>query len=430
MNYEESIEYLFMAMPSFQNVGGDVYKPGLERIEAFCEALGNPQSSYRVIHVAGTNGKGSTSHMLASVMESAGYRVGLFTSPHLHDFRERMRVDGEMISENEVVGFVAQNREVMEQLRLSFFEMTAAMAFDYFARSKVDVAVVETGLGGRLDATNIVMPEVSVITNIGLDHMQYLGSTLEAIAAEKAGIIKSRRSVVVGERDDEYNHVFEAKATEMDSPIIFAEDRYRFLSSQVMDDMQSIEIHDLERGVCVAYLLRLMGEYQRHNLITMLATRDVINDSTDLKISTDAVIKGLSTPKLTATLRGRWQRLATDPLIVCDTGHNSHGLREVARQLSHQRYQKLYCVLGFAKDKAVEEILSFFPTDAHFILTRASIDRALEIENIETIARRMKLDFETADSVVEALSRAKKIATSEDMIYIGGSTFVVAELEL
>ncbi len=424
MDYKESIEYLFTAMPSFQNVGGDAYKPGLERIESFCEMLGDPQRSYRVIHVAGTNGKGSTSHMLASVLESAGYRVGLFTSPHLHDFRERMRVDGVMISEGEVVEFVELNREAMERCGLSFFEMTAAMAFDYFARSKVDVAVIETGLGGRLDATNIVEPELSVITNIGLDHMQYLGSSIAEIAAEKAGIIKQNRAVVIGERGEESDLVFEAKALDMGSRLVFAEDRYQYVSSSVEGDRQRIELTEGD------YTLSLMGEYQRHNLITMLTAVDLINELTDLTISKEALIKGLVSPSLTSTLRGRWQVIGRDPLTVCDTGHNSHGLREVARQLSHQSYRQLYCVLGFARDKDVEQILSYFPADAYFIFTRASIDRALETDSIEEIAREKGLRYEVIKRVGLAVERARELADRDDMIYVGGSTFVVAELDL
>lgn len=430
MTYQESIEYLFTAMPSFQVVGGDAYKPGLERIESFCGVLDNPQCRYRVLHVAGTNGKGSTSHMLASVLESAGYRVGLFTSPHLRDFRERMRVDGEMISEGEVVAFVEHNRTEMERLGLSFFEMTAAMAFDYFARSEVDVAVIETGLGGRLDATNIVTPELSIITNIGLDHMQYLGSTLSAIAGEKAGIIKSGRPVIIGERGDEYDQIFEQKALEMGSTIRFAEDSYRFISCEVVGDNQRVVLSNFVTGSKESFELALMGEYQRHNLITLLTAIDEINRSTDIEISSIAVEQGLVSLSLTSTLRGRWQRIGEEPLTVCDTGHNSHGLREVARQLSHQSYRELYCVLGFARDKAVSEILKFFPSDANFILTRASIDRAMDTEAVAEIARSLNLHFEIVEGVNDALRRARERATPDDMIYVGGSTFVVAELDL
>ncbi|MFI3303135.1 MAG: folylpolyglutamate synthase/dihydrofolate synthase family protein [Rikenellaceae bacterium] len=430
MNYKETTEYLFSAMPSFQNVGGDAYKPGLERISSFCEMLGNPHKSYPVIHIAGTNGKGSTSHMLTSVLMSAGYNVGLFTSPHLRDFRERMRIDGVMISEQEVVEFVAQWREEMESLQLSFFEMTAAMAFDHFAHCEVDVAVIETGLGGRLDATNIVDPAISVITNIGIDHTQYLGSTIGEIATEKAGIIKSGHSVIIGERCSESAPVFTAKGEELGSEVIFAEEFYRIERVEESPNYQQIELFDIEDESSVSYDLDLKGEYQRKNIVTMLATIDAINCDTSipLTIPQRAIERGVMSVVESTALQGRWQQIGSNPTIICDTGHNDHGLREVTRQLTRQEYRKLYCVLGFARDKELHKILPLFPKDAHFIFTKAGVERAFEAETIAAIAAELGLEYEVVNDVKSALAKGVDLAQNEDLIFVGGSTFVVAEL--
>ncbi len=425
MNYNQTIEYLYTAMPSFQNVGSGAYKPGLERVRLFCEAIGTPHLAYRTIHVAGTNGKGSTSHMMAATLQSAGYRVGLFTSPHLRDFRERMRVDGEMISRSDVVEFVAQHRSLIEECGLSFFEMTAAMAFDFFARMSVDVAVIETGLGGRLDATNIVEPQLSIITNIAIDHTQYLGSTLTAIASEKAGIIKQGRPVVVGEGDLEYLGVFEQRAAEMSSRLVVASDLFEVVSVDADAEYQYI---DVSNGV--RYCLDLQGGYQQKNIVTLLAAVETLNmcDDIDLHVSDEALQSALKRVVELTHLQGRWQILGRSPLVVCDTGHNPHGLREVVQQIGRQEYKRLYCVLGFANDKRLEEILPMFPTSAHYIFTQANIDRAYDAEMVAQQAVGMDLSCEVVRSVGLAVARAKMMATADDMIYIGGSTFVVAEI--
>ncbi len=420
MNYQQTIDYLFSAMPSFQRVGGDAYKPGLERIESFCCEIGSPHLSYRVIHIAGTNGKGSTSHMIASVLQSAGYRVGLFTSPHLKDFRERVRINGVMIDEQSVVGFVERHRAAMERVGLSFFEMTAALAFDHFASERVDIALIETGLGGRLDATNIVTPELSVITNIDIDHTQYLGSSRAAIAAEKAGIIKRGVPVVLGERGDDYTFVIESKAREMCSELTIAEDCRQVIGVEETTDHQRIFISSGE-----SYDLDLVGEYQRRNIITALAALDHIEGVDDAVIA-----DGLSKVATNTSLMGRWHCLGRSPLVICDTGHNPHGLKEIARQLSRQKYDRLYCVLGFAADKDVASVLPLFPPNAHYIFTQAGIERALPAPQIAPIADSLSLSYELTGSVAEAVACAKRYATPDDMIYIGGSTFVVAELDL
>ncbi len=416
MNYQETTEYLFSSMPSFQNVGAAGYKPGLERIAAFAEQLGNPHLQYPTIHVAGTNGKGSTSHMLASVLQSAGYRVGLFTSPHLRDFRERIRIDGQMISEREVVEFVARNREAMEQLQLSFFEMTAAMAFDHFVHGGVDVAVIECGLGGRLDATNIVVPQLSIITNIGIDHTQYLGDTVEKIAAEKAGIIKSGVTIVLGDRGCdgmECGDVIEAKAIDSYSRMIYAQDRYDINSQYVQ-----------------GFILDLLGNYQRKNLVTILAAIDILRSR--FAISDAALRYGLVHVCRQTGLMGRWQVLTHEPLMVCDTGHNPHGLSAVVEQIEQvsQGYERLICVLGFAKDKDVRAILRMFPSGAHFIFTKAAIERAHGIETLAMVGDELLLDYECCEGVAQAVELAHSIAAKRDMIFIGGSTFVVAEVNL
>ncbi len=430
MNYRETTEYLFTAMPSFQNVGGEAYKPGLERISDFCATLNNPHLSYPTIHIAGTNGKGSTSNMLASVLRSAGYRVGLFTSPHLRDFRERMRVDGAMISESDVVNFVAQHREAMEVAGLSFFEMTAAMAFDFFARSSVDVAVIECGLGGRLDATNIVTPILSIITNIGIDHTQYLGDTVPQIAAEKGGIIKDGVGVVVGERGPESDNVFMQIAAQHNSKIDFAEDQRKFISRSEDADFQLITLSNLA-GDVTQYRLDLKGEYQRKNLVTLLAAIDQINKQNGcngVTISPLAISDGLSCVTRSMELEGRWQRLSSDPLVICDTGHNIHGIKVVAKQLKSETYKKLYCVLGFARDKDLRNILPLFPSDTHFIFTRPAVERAFTTAEIATVAQELNVDFECVESVQSALERGVELADSGDLVFVGGSNFVVAEV--
>lgn len=415
-------------MPSFQRVGGDAYKPGLERIAEFCAHLGNPQLSYPTIHIAGTNGKGSTSNMLAAALSAAGYRVGLFTSPHLRDFRERMRVCGEMISEAEVIDFVAKQREVMEEMGLSFFEMTAAMAFEHFRRAEVDVAIIECGLGGRLDATNIVAPLLSIITNIGLDHTQYLGNTLPAIAAEKGGIIKPNVELIVGQRDTEYSFVFEEIAQKIGAPILYAEEHFTILSAAEHDDFQRIETLCATSQEPITIDLELRGEYQRHNLLTALTAIERLNATTEFVISGEAITTGLAQIAALTSFEGRWQRLSSSPLTVCDTGHNSHGLRYVAAQLARQEYRKLICVLGLSRDKDLPQILSLFPQDAHFIFTRPNVERAFLTHEIAPVATQLGLSFECVDRVPAAVERAREIASAEDMIFIGGSNFVVAEI--
>ncbi len=429
MNYSQTLEYLFTSLPSFQEVGSDAYKPGLERISEFCRYAGNPQRNFYTIHVAGTNGKGSTAHMLASVLHEAGYCVGLYSSPHLTDFRERVRVDGEMIPKQKVVNFVDKHRAKMEELSLSFFEMTTALAFDYFAQSSVEVAVIETGLGGRLDATNVIVPTLSVITNIALEHKQYLGDNLAAIATEKAGIIKKSIPVVIGEHNDAYDHVFIERAKELNSACLFAQDMFSVESQSRTEGGQRFSLLRQADGYLFDIKLDLEGEYQRHNIVTVIAAADYLHRSTPLSISRRAFIEGVAKTTTSTSLKGRWQKLASSPLTICDTAHNPAGMKYVTEQIASTPHDKLYCVLGFASDKELDAILPLFPRDAHYIFTAPANRRAMEAKTLEAKASKYDLKGETVDTVSAAIARAKELATAGDMIFIGGSNFVVAEIE-
>ncbi len=430
MTYEETIDFLFNQVTSFQQVGANAYKPGLERIEEFCALLGKPQHSYHTIHIAGTNGKGSTSHIIASVLQSAGYRVGLFTSPHLKDFRERVRVDGQMISQREVVEFVERNMADIQRLGLSFFEITAALAFYHFSQQDVEVAVIETGLGGRLDATNIITPLVSIITNIGLDHTDLLGSTLQAVAGEKAGIIKSGVPVVLGERDEEYDAVFEQKAGSVGAPLYFAEQQFSITEHSAEEALQRFVLRRERDGKCFNVRLDLMGEYQCHNIVTASAALDVLHLYSPLTVPHSAYLTGMRSVTTTTSLAGRWHVLSREPYTVCDTGHNAHGIKYVAQQLQSlvERYDKLYCVIGFAREKNLDEVLPLLPRAAHYIFTQASSPRALPAEELAERAAREFLQGEVKGSVASAIEYARAVATAEDAIFIGGSNFIVGEI--
>ena len=428
MNYTETLDYLFSSMPSFQQVGGDAYKPGLERIAEFCRSIGNPQRNYFVIHIAGTNGKGSVSNMLAAVLQQAGYQTGLFTSPHLTDFRERIRVNGEMIPKQKVVNFVDRYRQDMERLQLSFFEMTTAMAFDYFAQSDVEVAVIETGLGGRLDATNIVQPILSVITNIGLEHTEYLGDSLPKIAREKGGIIKKCTPVVVGEKNPSYNLVLEEIASDLRSELIYASELFSLGECGFEQGKQLVTMTRTRDGYPYQLRLDLLGEYQRQNLATVASALDKLHESTPLSISRRAFVEGVREVTKLTSFRGRWQVLSQEPLVVCDTAHNEHGIAEVAKQLQERTNEgALVCVMGFCEDKEFSKMLALMPKDAHYIFTQASIRRAASPEKISEVASSLALDFELASTVEEALAKAHQQLSPKDMLFIGGSTFVVAE---
>lgn len=428
MEYRQTLDFLYNSLPDYQQIGSDAYKPGLDRTLAFNDYLGRPDLHFGTIHVAGTNGKGSVSHILASVLQSAHYCVGLYTSPHLKDFRERIRVDGEQITENEVVRFVESNKPKMLDLRLSFFEMTVGMAFDHFARKGVEVAIVETGLGGRLDSTNIVNPMLSVITNVGLDHTSMLGDTLPKIAAEKAGIIKRGVPVVIGERNTQTDDVFIAKAREMDAPIFFAEDMFSAEECGMLPAGRRMTVTRKRDGLTYDITLDLQGDYQLKNIVTVFAALEILHKHTPLSISRRAAAEGCATAAVATSLMGRWQTLSLEPLTVCDTGHNAHGLQMVVDQIRRQRRNRLLMVLGFADDKDISSILPLLPADATYIFTQAASRRAMPASEIAEKAKAYGFEGIVTGSVAEAMAVAHNMASSDDMIFVGGSTFVVAEV--
>jgi dihydrofolate synthase/folylpolyglutamate synthase len=377
----------------------------LDRVERFLDELGNPHLNLpAVIHVAGTNGKGSTSHMLASVLQEAGYNVGLYTSPHLKDFRERIRINGKVISKQFVVDFIKRNKAFFESHSLSFFEMTVGMAFDYFAKQKVDIAVIEVGLGGRLDSTNIITPELSVITNIGFDHMQILGDTLQKIAGEKAGIIKRNIPVVIGETQNETESVFKSKAKDTNSPIYFAD---RLIEKSLESDLK--------------------GFYQKHNIKTVLQSVRVLQDS-QFRISQSALKKGLLNVTKNTGLKGRWQVLGHNPKIVCDTAHNKEGLSYIIKQLKSETFNNLHIVFGVVNDKDLSSIMTLLPKRATYYLCKPDVQRGLGVKELELVFNKHKLTCQSYESVNEAFNNAKLNAHKDDLIYVGGSTFVVAEI--
>ncbi|MBL4662771.1 MAG: bifunctional folylpolyglutamate synthase/dihydrofolate synthase [Flavobacteriaceae bacterium] len=404
MTYSETLDWLFSQLPMYQRVGKAAYKADLSNTIKLTKYLGNPENTFKSIHVAGTNGKGSTSHILASILQEAGYRVGLYTSPHLKDFRERIKINGVMISETSVTGFVTAHKKYFEANQVSFFEMTVGMAFDVFRREKVDIAVIEVGLGGRLDSTNIITPEVCAITNIGLDHTQFLGSTIEQIAREKAGIMKEEIPVVIGERQEETTTVFETLATQMKAPIYFAED----------------VTHDF-------YDSDLLGSYQQANQRTVLSVLQVLREK-GWSISEKNIKIGLKKVVVNTGFLGRWQILQEAPKVICDTAHNKEGLVLTLAQLQREDYQNLHIVLGMVNDKDLNEILPLFPTNAKYYFCAPTIARALEVSILQEKAAIFNLKGDVYNSVKVAYQAALQIAFEKDCIYVGGSTFVVAEV--
>lgn len=390
----------------YQRQGSTAFKKDLTNIRAFCKVLNEPQSSYPCIHVAGTNGKGSTSHMIASVLQTAGYKVGLYTSPHLKDFRERIRVDGRPIGETSVIDFIENHQSFLESQKLSFFELTVGMAFDYFATQKVDIAVIEVGLGGRLDSTNIVKPLVSVITNIGLDHTQFLGETLKEIAYEKAGIIKASTPVVIGEFQKEVIGVFQELATTVTAPM--------FIADRLIDD---------------DYETDLLGAYQLKNVKTAVQSLRLLNEM-GFDISTDDLVKGLKNVVQNTGIKGRWQLLGESPKIVCDTAHNREGLSMVMAQVKKENFKNLHMILGVVNDKELNNILSLLPKNATYYFCKPDIPRGLAADLLQKEALNNDLKGKVFNSVNLAYKAALKNAVKDDFIYIGGSTFVVAELDL
>lgn len=424
MTYQETIQYLFEQLPMYQRTGKAAYKSGLENTYALDRHFGHPHRKYKTIHVAGTNGKGSVSHLLASVLQSAGYRTGLYTSPHLLDFRERIRVNGQMISEQAVTDFVEGNRAIIDRLHPSFFEMTVAMAFDYFAHQKIDVAVVEVGLGGRLDSTNIIMPDLSVITNIGLDHTMFLGHTLSAIAREKAGIIKEEVPVVIGRYQAETATVFNQVALEQTAPIYYAQQMFKIEKVERDDTFQRVYV--TSDDLSGMFNLPLPGIYQQENLLTVLTSVMLLRKK-GYAIGDDALYRGVEKVLEQTGLAGRWQIISRCPMTICDTGHNADGIERVVAQLKHTSHETMHIVWGMVNDKDICNILKLLPKDACYYFTRASIPRALDEKKLGEEAAKVGLQGKTYPNVQVAITAAKKNATDKDLIFIGGSTFVVAE---
>ncbi len=428
MNYKSTLEYLFAQLPAYHRIGKAAYKNNLDNTLALDDYFGHPHRNYRTIHIAGTNGKGSVSHMLASVLMESGFRTGLYTSPHLKDFRERIRVDGKMIPKGEVTGFVKKHREIIESLQPSFFELTAAMAFDYFSRAGCDVAVIETGMGGRLDSTNIITPVISVITNIGHDHMDLLGGTLAKVAAEKAGIIKNNVPVVIGESLPETNNVFIQKAEETGSEIYFADSNYNCLLGKQSGKKGEREflIRAKTENREISGITPLGGDYQAKNLQTLFQVCECIKRLFD--ISDMSILKGIQNVISSTGLMGRWQILRKRPLMICDTGHNKEGIIYVIGQIGRINVKKVHFVIGFVSDKDLSLVLPLFPQNAQYYFTRASVPRALDEKILQKEASRFNLNGDCYPSVKMACEAALKNASPEDMIFVGGSTFIVADV--
>jgi dihydrofolate synthase/folylpolyglutamate synthase len=402
MNYTQTLDYLFGRLPIYQRIGAAAYKSDIGNIVTATKHLKNPHTEFKSIHIAGTNGKGSTAHMLASILQESGKKVGLYTSPHLKDFRERIRINGEMIAQKEVVTFVKENQVFFEKMELSFFEFTVAMAFDYFAKQKVDIAIIETGLGGRLDSTNIINPELAIITNISLDHTNLLGDTIEKIATEKAGIIKNETPVIIGRRQKETTSIFKNITKEKNANLIYASPQKGYTSD-------------------------LKGEYQKENINTVITAIKQLQKQ-GWAITEDDIEQGLLKIAANTQLLGRWQTLSSNPQIICDTAHNEDGIKEIANQLSTSKYEQLHIVFGTVDDKNLDTILSYLPKNAKYYFCKANIVRAMNAEDLKQKAAKHQLEGRIFPSVREALKCAKDNANSKDLIFVGGSTFVVAEV--
>ena len=411
----------------FQRVGAAAYKENLDNTIALCAALGNPQGKFKSIHIAGTNGKGSTSHMIASILQSAGYKTGLYTSPHLKSFTERIRINGDPVSEQFVVDFVNRIRPEIDKIKPSFFEITVAMAFEYFVQENIDIAVVEVGLGGRLDSTNIITPELSVITNIGWDHKEILGDTLQKIASEKAGIIKHKVPVVVSERQEDVKDVFIEKARTTGSSLTFASD---YIKAEVFTDHSKRKYSVVGQYFNVTEVsLPLQGRYQEKNVKGVMAACDILHEK-GFHITNENITDGLTKTIEQTHLKGRWQKLNDTPLTICDTGHNLDGVKEIIAQIRELSYDKLHIVWGMVKDKDINDILELLPKEASYYFCQAKIPRALEAGELAQKATEAGLRGVVVADVNEAMRTALRAAKMQDLVFIGGSTFVVAELEM
>ncbi len=427
MDYTETVHWMFQKLPMYQRVGGSAYRADLKNTIQLLDLLGQPQEKFKSVHIAGTNGKGSVSHLLASVFQEAGFKTGLYTSPHLKDFRERIRINGTMIPLENVVSFIESNKADFEKMDLSFFEMSVGMAFDYFAKEEVDIAIIETGMGGRLDSTNLITPLLSVITNIGLDHTQFLGDKLDAIATEKAGIIKEGIPVVIGQAQQETRYVFIEKASAMNAEIYFA--NQLFDAKKISTNQANTQIFDIwkfDQLYLEQLEIPLLGFYQQKNIVTMLCAIDILSKS--FSISLENIRDGIANVIRQTGLMGRWQILSRNPMIIADTGHNEDGIKEVVWQLKQLKYNNLHIVLGAVNDKNIDAILQLLPHSAIYYFCKANIPRGLDAQLLADKAYEFGLRGEVFDSVWNAYNRARHAAKFDDVVFVGGSTFVVAEV--
>ena len=452
MNYQQTLDYLFTQLPMFQRIGSAAYKNDLNNTIAICKLLGNPENKFKSIQIAGTNGKGSTSHLLASILQSAGYKVGLYTSPHLKDFRERIKMNGEMIPQQYVVDFIEIHKNNFEQIRPSFFEMTVGLAFDYFAKQHIDIAIIEVGLGGRLDSTNVIIPELSIITNISFDHTALLGDTLPKIAIEKAGIIKPEIPVIIGETQEEIKNIFIEKAKQNNAPLVFADEIYKAVNVHHINKDKLLLSMDIEKqtkssprsfseepvlslpkegkGDAMQYPnleTELLGHYQQKNIPTVLCAVAILKNK-KFTISETDIREGIKNVISQTGLLGRWQIISQKPLVIADTGHNEAGIKEVLKQINKTPHDHLHFVLGMVNDKDISTILSLLPKEARYYFCRANIPRALKAEDLANQAKLFGLEGDIFDSVASALLGAQKKAKTHDLVFVGGSTFTVAEV--
>ena len=428
MTYADILEFMYSQLPMFHRIGGAAYKANLDNTVTLCNLLKNPQNKFKTIHVAGTNGKGSASHLLASILQEAGYKTGLYTSPHYKDFRERIKIDGQMIPEGAVTNFIEDWKNAFEKIGLSFFEMTVGLAFDYFRKEKVDIAVIEVGLGGRLDSTNIIRPLVSVITNIGLDHTQFLGNTLQKIAIEKAGIIKPETPVVIGETQDSIKQVFENVAKSKNAPITFADKHFRVKSGILGGHgFRNLEISLNGEPFLTIQKFPLNGTFQLKNVVTVVQTIRILKEN-GIEISDENLVKGIENVLKNTGLQGRWQILQHSPLVVCDSGHNVDGISEVVRNLENLKPKKLHFILGMVNDKDIGGILSILPKEATYYFCKANIPRGLDAAHLTNQAAAFGLKGAAFSSVKNAYETAFATCEIDEMIFVGGSIFVVAEV--
>lgn len=422
--YADTLHYLYAQLPMFTRVGASAYKKDLHNTLALCNALHNPERKFKSVHIGGTNGKGSSSHMLAAILQTAGYKTGLYTSPHLRDFRERIRINGQMIPEQEVVNFVNSHQALFEEINPSFFEATVGLAFDYFAKQQVDIAIIEVGLGGRLDSTNVIHPLLSLITNIGLDHQDILGNTLEEIAKEKAGIIKSSTPIIVGEKQAEIADVFENKAIEANAKILFASECWTITPKETAP---LLVVNALSSKQNLELALDLRGSYQVKNLAGVLTAVDELREQ-GFKISEENLKTALKQVSSLTGLQGRWQTLQQEPLVICDTGHNEDGIKEVLKNITNTPHQNLHMVWGMVKDKDVRKILELLPKKANYYFCQPNIPRGKPTEELAQEAQKYQLKGQAYTSVAEAYQQALSHAKPNDLVFVGGSTFVVAEV--